>query len=54
MWHNETMNVWTHLIGKLCFLGILIYLLTCVPNMKTLGEKLEIEVRTKLRENPNF
>ena len=31
MVHNETVNVWTHFLGKLFFLGVLIYMLSAYP-----------------------
>ena len=30
MIHNETMNVWSHLIGLIIFIGIIIYLTICL------------------------
>mgnify|MGYP006891257480 CR=1 FL=1 len=32
--HNETFNVWSHFIGKLCFLGMAIYIISSFPNME--------------------
>ena len=31
MAHNETVNVWTHLLGKLFFLGVLIFVINTYP-----------------------
>ena len=31
MVHNETVNVWTHFLGKLFFLGVLIFMITAYP-----------------------
>lgn len=32
-WHNETVNVWTHFLGKLAAIACAIMLMTMYPNM---------------------
>jgi hypothetical protein len=46
MWHNETMNVWTHLIGKICAWITIIFVLTNIPNYEING----LDMKDKLSE----
>lgn len=32
MWHNETINVWTHLLGKVFYLSLIIVVLVSIPS----------------------
>ena len=41
MWHNETMNVWTHLLGKICAWITIIFVLINIPNYETNGLDLK-------------
>lgn len=34
MWHNETINVWTHFLGAIAFLTLTILIISLLPNMK--------------------
>ena len=38
MWHNETVNVWTHFLGKIVFLGIVIWLFFSTAQMDQVGQ----------------
>lgn len=40
MWHNETMNVWTHLFGKVIAWITIICLLISIPNYESSGLSL--------------
>ena len=33
MWHNETLNIWSHLIGAIVFVGLAVYIAIYYPNM---------------------
>jgi predicted membrane channel-forming protein YqfA (hemolysin III family) len=37
-WHNETVNIWSHFLGQLLFIGILIATLRNYPLMHKIGE----------------
>lgn len=37
MWHNETMNIWSHLIGAIIFLVVALYIGIYYPNMDSEG-----------------
>lgn len=37
--HNETVNIWTHLFSQLVFIVILISILINIPVMQKLGEQ---------------
>lgn len=41
MWHNETMNVWTHLLGKIATWITLIFLIIYIPNYERNGLELQ-------------
>lgn len=41
MWHNETMNVWTHLFGKVCAWITIIFVLMNIPNYESSGLDLK-------------
>ena len=41
MWHNETMNVWTHLLGKVCAWITIIFVLINIPNYESSGLDLK-------------
>jgi len=41
MWHNETMNVWTHLIGKICAWITIGFVLLNIPNYESSGLDLK-------------
>lgn len=41
MWHNETMNVWTHLFGKVCAWITIIFVLINIPNYEVNGLNLK-------------
>ena len=32
MWHNETMNVWSHFLGNLTALGFFVFIVICYRN----------------------
>ena len=34
MWHNETVNVWSHFLGAVAFLTTAVLILMFLPNMK--------------------
>lgn len=38
-YHNESVNIWSHLLGQLIFIGILILIILYIPVMQTLGEQ---------------
>ena len=33
-WHNETVNVWTHFLGSVTFMALLIYVVSTFPDTK--------------------
>lgn len=35
-WHNETFNIWSHLLGKLVFLSIAIHIIIGYPDMQAI------------------
>lgn len=35
MWHNETLNIWSHLLAALCFVAFLLALVIMAPNPPT-------------------
>jgi len=37
MIHNETFNIWSHLLGSIFFLGMVIYVVCVFPNMAADG-----------------
>lgn len=37
--HNETVNVWSHIIGYSLFLGMIVFVLVRYPNMYQNGYK---------------
>ena len=41
MIHNETGSIWTHLLGKLFYLGVVVFILTNFPSMSTYGQDAE-------------
>ena len=41
MCHNETVNVWSHFMGKLFFLGLFFWILTCWPQMRSQADTFE-------------
>ena len=53
MCHNETENVWSHFIGKLFFLGLFFWILTCWPQMRSQADTFEAQV-TELLSNSSF
>ena len=53
MCHNETVNVWSHFIGKLFFLGLFVWILTCWPQMRSQADTFETQV-IKLLSNSSF
>ena len=40
MVHNETVNVWSHLIGSLIFIGMVFYVLVYLPPTSLHGESV--------------
>ena len=38
MCHNETINVWSHLIGSIVFIGMVFYVLVFLPPTSLHGE----------------
>lgn len=40
---NETFNFWSHVIGKLMFIGFLVYIAVVYPNMDYLGSEIKKE-----------
>ncbi|XP_058115640.1 heptahelical transmembrane protein ADIPOR1 [Magnolia sinica] len=56
-WHNETLNIWTHLIGFFVFLGLTIANLENVPKVSDLisnfTRSLPISARANTSENNN-
>ena len=34
MWHNETVNIWTHLLGAIMFVILTFYVVDAYPNME--------------------
>ena len=46
MWHNETMNIWTHLIGAIIFLVVALYIGIYYPNMESEGKILYDEFQS--------
>ena len=41
MWHNETINVWSHLLGKLFYIYVIIWLYSTYPKMSFAAEQYE-------------
>ena len=41
MVHNESVNVWTHLIGAICFIGLILYTFTYLapPGLDDLSDQ---------------
>ena len=37
MWHNETVNVWSHFLGKVGYFVLLVVILVKYPNMSNNG-----------------
>ena len=37
MWHNETVNVWTHGLGAIAFMALLYAFVTYFPDMNQVG-----------------
>lgn len=41
--HNETVNIWSHLSLKICFIFILFYIFNNVPRMYHIGIQGQVE-----------
>jgi hypothetical protein len=54
MWHNETVNVWTHFLGKLAALAILLYIWTSWPPMRKLGESIKLQAAQDMSLNSSW
>jgi len=40
MWHNETVNVWSHFLGKLTSFALIFVILICCPSYGHHGHEL--------------
>ena len=48
MAHNETVNVWTHLLGKVFFLCVLIFIAWAYPSMASAGKPLQLKLSEQM------
>ena len=46
MWHNETVNVWTHFLGKLAAVVLIFVILICCPSHGTHGQYLNDKIKS--------
>ncbi|KAH0449873.1 hypothetical protein IEQ34_020565 [Dendrobium chrysotoxum] len=53
-WHNETLNVWTHLLGFLLFLGLTVMQLSNMPQVADLLGHLHGSFSPKAAENASL
>jgi adiponectin receptor len=45
MWHNETLNVWTHFCGKILFMGLIFVTLMIIPSYGQHGYELQAKLK---------
>lgn len=51
--HNETVNIWSHLSLKICFIFILFYIINNLPRMYHIGSQGLNEFEQALESNPS-
>jgi len=52
MWHNETVNIWTHLLGAVAFMTLVFTVLARYPDMQADGNQIMNEFsKTRLENN---
>ena len=50
--HNETLNVWSHLLGVLVFVSLILYTLTCIGPCVPLATSDALLARMQLLQHP--
>ena len=54
MIHNETFNIWSHLLGAISFVVMLIYVLCAFPNMSADGQLAMAQFGESSSQDPSL
>jgi len=54
MWHNETINVWSHFLGKLLYIYVFYWICINYPNMEQQGQTIKNQLNAEIIRQNNF